>query len=481
MAIPITLSSIGNATKILGQDFTKLASTGDGSLTRSLQSLGKAFSNLSDQQIVEMASLHDLKQNYFNAAVANSRLTPERKKDVILTYQQVTANKMQSDTQSVATGTTWSLTAALEGLGVVIQKHPILAFFTAAAAVIGIAAVAVDAFTTSAEEQAEIFAELDSEYQNVTSELSAVESELQTVKDRIDELNTLAKTAELTPDQQDELTQLGELNAELERELAVQQKLAQIAKNDREDAAYKSIQKTTYKSITGTTQETVSYEGVVLQEAATLSGSEMINDLIDGMEQVKQKQAELDQGVLDGTITREEYNRQFAELDETNSRYETRLAEVIAEQKQWANAIDDTSGPMYEAKQQILDAIDRFLGLDKAVVGASGAIEKFSIGAQSFESICSKLNSGVEAISSAQEDMAETGYLSADSIEALMLANINNANQNSGNIGGKLMVHEDRILRRPVGLDYGATANDALKPSLPLLASSLVPLVYSRR
>lgn len=44
----------------------------------------------------------------------------------------------------------------------------------------------------------------------------------------------------------------------------------------------------------------------------------------------------------------------------------------------------------------------------------------------------------------------------------LMLANINNANQDAGKIGGTWKVHEDRIARRSVGLDYGVTANDPL-------------------
>lgn len=380
-----------------------------------------ALKQLSPEMIRQLIASGQLTEGQVQAALATNILTEEEK-------EAIRAKIGDAGATTGAAGATKLFDFSLKGLiatmRAFIVAHPMLAFFSAVAAVIGVAALAVNTFTVSAKKQAEIFSELDTEYQNVASELSSVESELQTVKDRIEELNTLAKTAELTPDQQDELTQLGKLNTELERELAVKQKLAEIAKNDREDAAYKSIQKTTYKSITGTTQETVSYEGVVVKEAATLSGSEMINDLLDGMEQVKQKQAELDQGVLDGTITREEYNRQVAELDETNSRYETRLAEVIAEQQQWANAIDDTSGPMYEAKQRILEAIDRFLGLDNAVVGASGAVEKFSVQAESFESICSKLNSGIEAISTAQEDMAETGYLSADSVKALKEAGL---------------------------------------------------------
>ena len=52
----------------------------------------------------------------------------------------------------------------------------------------------------------------------------------------------------------------------------------------------------------------------------------------------------------------------------------------------------------------------------------------------------------------------------------LMLANINHANQNAGNIGGTWKVQEDRIVRRAVGLDYGVTANDPLSFPITMVA-----------
>lgn len=53
----------------------------------------------------------------------------------------------------------------------------------------------------------------------------------------------------------------------------------------------------------------------------------------------------------------------------------------------------------------------------------------------------------------------------------LMVANINNANQNVGNIGGKSTVHESRTNRRSIGLDYGVTANEPL--SFPITFVSM--------
>lgn len=52
----------------------------------------------------------------------------------------------------------------------------------------------------------------------------------------------------------------------------------------------------------------------------------------------------------------------------------------------------------------------------------------------------------------------------------LVLANINNANQDAGKIGGTWKVHEDRIARRSVGLDYGVTANDPLSFPITMVA-----------
>lgn len=52
----------------------------------------------------------------------------------------------------------------------------------------------------------------------------------------------------------------------------------------------------------------------------------------------------------------------------------------------------------------------------------------------------------------------------------LMIANINNANQNVGNIGGKWTVHESRTSRRSAGLDYGITANEPLSFPIALVS-----------
>lgn len=52
----------------------------------------------------------------------------------------------------------------------------------------------------------------------------------------------------------------------------------------------------------------------------------------------------------------------------------------------------------------------------------------------------------------------------------LMLANVNNASQKAGQIGGVWKVHEDRIARRSVGLDYGVTANEPLSFPITMVA-----------
>ena len=111
-----------------------------------------------------------------------------------------------------------------EGLASAIGISTVaLGGFLAIAAGITIAVAAIDYFTESFDEAVEIADKSRSAYEQTASEVESLESQLSDVKDRISELNSMDS---LTITEEAELQKLQAENDQLERQLAIKQKLA---------------------------------------------------------------------------------------------------------------------------------------------------------------------------------------------------------------------------------------------------------------
>lgn len=95
--------------------------------------------------------------------------------------------------------------------------------FIAVAAGIAVAVAAIDYFTESFDEAVEKADKSRSAYEQTASEVESLESQLSDVKDRISELNSMDS---LTITEEAELQKLQAENDQLERQLAIKQKLA---------------------------------------------------------------------------------------------------------------------------------------------------------------------------------------------------------------------------------------------------------------
>ena len=101
--------------------------------------------------------------------------------------------------------------------------NPVTLGIAAVVATIGIAALAIDHFTESFDEAIEKADKSRSAYEQTASEVESLESQLSDVKDRISELNSMDS---LTITEEAELQKLQAENDQLERQLAIKQKLA---------------------------------------------------------------------------------------------------------------------------------------------------------------------------------------------------------------------------------------------------------------
>lgn len=100
--------------------------------------------------------------------------------------------------------------------------------------VIGITAVVeiVDALTVSQKEAAQSIQDAGAAYEEAKNELSSLNSELQTTKDRIEEINNQDK---ISVTDRNELVQLERQNALLSQQLGIQERLAEIARQEEID------------------------------------------------------------------------------------------------------------------------------------------------------------------------------------------------------------------------------------------------------
>ncbi len=153
-----------------------------------------------------------------------------------------------SAAQKEATATTGGLTAAMKGLGVAIATNPL---FWAAGAALGIYATvkAIDYFTVSVEEARETAIDAASELDELESSIDSINSELKTSASRIDELNDKPN---LTFIEQEELQNLKDTTAELERQFELKNAMQNVAEANARDSAIEYLDKKgSYQRYTG--------------------------------------------------------------------------------------------------------------------------------------------------------------------------------------------------------------------------------------
>lgn len=237
---------------------------------------------------------------------------------------------------------TW---ASVKAIGAFLISNPVGWCIMAAGAIAGVVA-AVDLFTVSLKEQQEITQKLQDEYDEITQKLSDVETELKTVTDRIDELN---KKEHLSFVEQEELDRLTETNTQLERQNAILKEQQEI--KGRELA--KSIQ-TEYKK--DFQDKDLSNDNASRNEKidVNLQKYKSLQESIDSI------QNEINYIVQQGFEIPSEYQRQLDELQAKQGDIRKQLIDDAVDIQEYINKynLDDDFA---EQLQKNFEKIDRTL------------------------------------------------------------------------------------------------------------------------
>lgn len=213
--------------------------------------------------------------------------------------------------------------------------------------VVGIYAVVkvIQALYVSADEAREKIQKATEVYEEQTSALESLNSELKTTKDRIDELNSQDS---LTIVEQEELEKLKQQEASLERQIKLQEKLAQDAQKTQATEIAKNYKKSTSDIATG--PDLTQYR----------SWNENRND--NGVEYTTYRDEQVDADTWFNSITQG--------LDKTSDAYQ----DYLVEYRQWKDDNEQiTAEWVTENAEAIQSAEDNYKAYTDAIV--SGVID----------------------------------------------------------------------------------------------------------
>lgn len=203
-------------------------------------------------------------------SASTGKLTKKQIKNTVATLNEARADGSLTTAQYLAAMSTMGLKTALQGLWVVLKANPVYAI---AAFFVGLG-LAIDQFTTTAQEAADAAKEAFDEIQNVVnstkSTIQSLESELSTLQEKIDALDggkpSFADSKELE--------KLKKQRAELEHSLKVQEQLLELQKKSSNDQAIASMKAYTKAASQGAkeTQKTANTIGTIIGGLVGVAG-----------------------------------------------------------------------------------------------------------------------------------------------------------------------------------------------------------------
>lgn len=225
--------------------------------------------------------------------------------------------------------------------------------FLGIASAIVVATVALyDFFNVSAEEHWEAFSEFKSQFDDASTELENLNSELQTTKQRIQELSSKDS---LTIAEADELRQLQLQNAELERQITLQERLKEVAGKKAGEEAYSAL--TDLDDYDSVSTEAGASESKVDIKTRVKEGNELISMYQKEIAIIEEEQATLDDTSIKYKIleSRKEKlnNKMTEEMSITGSLIDTMMS--------YASSLDLTDPKQKQLYNSLMQLSDGYL------------------------------------------------------------------------------------------------------------------------
>ncbi len=391
--------------------------------------------NLEESQLIEILQLKNLEEEERNARLAQLGL--------------IQTTETQTVAQGAATASTFSLSAAIKGLGASIKAafmaNPI------GVTIIGIS-LAFSVISTVISKYKESVVEADEATKEAIETFESISSEVETLENKLSELNDQIRELDPITDAED-IENLQLETEELEKQLAILKEKQRIAGAEADKAAQKSLGMTEasrYK-----TEERESAYGGVETGAAYVTKDEELLNAIEAYDEYKAKVDEANDSLANMAETGEYTEKEWEEQEQIVSTYSDKmddarahaneLAVSLDEQKQGLDGNTDASQTLLTKIDNVITKYDQWLN---RINGTTEALEEQeeaekevinespdTFGAQLIASqeALDKFKSSVQSAKDAYTTLLSGNYSSSD-----LLDSIQTINQAVSDMGGSL-------------------------------------------
>ena len=209
-----------------------------------MKELKTSCDSLTDAQLKQVLSNKGLTESQLIEILQIGALEEEEQKAKLAQLGLIQTTEMQTAAQGKAAVSTFSLSAAMKGLGASIKaawmSNPIGVVITCISAAVGVVTMGISKLKQKQEEARQAMQEAKQEYQDLASEVDRLNEELKATRERLEELDAVGYH-NLSLVEQEEYDRLKSTNKELEREYRIKEALAKIKAKEVADNALKIL------------------------------------------------------------------------------------------------------------------------------------------------------------------------------------------------------------------------------------------------
>lgn len=297
--------------------------------------------NLSESQLIEILQLKKLQQEERNARLSQLGL--------------IQTTEEQAVTQGAATVSTFSLSAAIKGLGASIKAafmvNPIGVTIMGISLAFSVISTVISKYKESVVEASEATKEAIETFESISSEVETLENKLSELNDQIRELDPITDA--------EDIENLKAETEELSTQLAILKEKQRIAGAEADQAAQKSLGMTEasrYK-----TEERESAYGGVESGAAYVTKDEELKYAIEAYDEYKAKVDEANDSLANMAETGEYTEKEWEEQEQIVSTYSDKMDDARAHANELAVSLDEQKQGLdgnTDASQTLLTKID---------------------------------------------------------------------------------------------------------------------------
>jgi ABC-type transporter Mla subunit MlaD len=371
----VQVSNYGNALEAVKE--IGVYAQGTEKYAEAMDTLTSSCVNLTDVQLKRILANRNLSESQLIEILQIKDLTEEQKEARLAQLGLIQTTETQAVAQGAATASTFSLSAAMKGLGASIKAawaaNPIGITIMAASVAIGVITSAISKYKESLEKANEATKEAIENFESITSEVESLDSKIEELNDQIDKLDPITDA--------EDIENLKLETEELNTQLAILKEKQRIAESDADKAAQSSLSMTQASRYQLEERESA-YGGIEVGAAYVTKDEELLN-AIEAYEKYKSKVDEANKALADmaetGGYSRKEWSNQeqivtnYSEKMEEARSHANELATAISEQKQGLSGTTEESKALLDTIDSTITKYNEWLD---AVNGVTAALDE---------------------------------------------------------------------------------------------------------